>query len=107
MSSVESFIYCSVPMGFPESNVLFLSFFFSLSLAPGPLFPIFFRFDADALDACTGDGHEEQPFVTDKKENDLSGYERNLYLYHVSVLHVFQFCRLVSLSLLSFSGLFT
>ena len=95
-------------MGFPESNVLFLSFFFSFfSLAPGPLFPIFFRFDADALDACTGDGHEEQPFVTDKKENDLSGYERNLYLYHVSVLHVFQFCRLVSLSLLSLSGLFT
>lgn len=34
--------------------------------------------------AWTGDGHEEQPFVTDKKENDLSGYERNLYLYHVS-----------------------
>ena len=33
--------------------------------------------------SSTGDGHEQQP-LTDKKENDLSGYERNLYLYHVS-----------------------
>ncbi|XP_059352161.1 solute carrier family 12 member 4-like isoform X6 [Daphnia carinata] len=38
--------------------------------------------NTDKTDNDPGDGHEEQPFVTDKKENDLSGYERNLYLYH-------------------------
>ncbi|XP_057370739.1 solute carrier family 12 member 4-like isoform X1 [Daphnia carinata] len=38
--------------------------------------------NSDSCHDWTGDGHEEQPFVTDKKENDLSGYERNLYLYH-------------------------
>ena len=33
----------------------------------------------------TGDAHEEQNLVVDKKDKDLSGYERNLYLYHVSL----------------------
>jgi len=42
------------------------------------------RFTTEKVDIeqdFVGDGHEEQP-LTDRKENDLSGYERNLYLYH-------------------------
>jgi len=41
------------------------------------------RFTTEKVDIeeFAGDGHEEQP-LTDRKENDLSGYERNLYLYH-------------------------
>jgi len=31
----------------------------------------------------SGDGHEEQTLVGDRKDKDLTGYERNLYLFHV------------------------
>ena len=61
-------------------NALFIFFIFlSLSIPFGPSCGFVWTY--------TGDGHEEQPFVTDKKENDLSGYERNLYLYHVSTIN--------------------
>lgn len=55
-----------------------MPYFFIIFLLFLPVHRCFFAWTS------TGDGHEEQPFVTDKKENDLSGYERNLYLYHVS-----------------------
>ncbi|EFX88997.1 hypothetical protein DAPPUDRAFT_41064 [Daphnia pulex] len=55
-----------------------MPYFFIIFLLFLPVHRCFFAWTS------TGDGHEEQPFVTDKKENDLSGYERNLYLYHES-----------------------
>ena len=43
-----------------------------------------FPLKVKSLFSFPGDGHgEEQPFVTDKAKGNESGYERNLYLYHV------------------------
>lgn len=98
MSSLESFIYIAPCQWDPLNLTHFFSLFsfllpssfFSCVSCGGRHLPAWMdqflsaSSRSDAL-AFTGDGHEEQPFVTDKKENDLSGYERNLYLYHVSI----------------------